>query len=51
VGVPLARAEAVLARLQSVRVAEKNAEDFVRAGNTSFETWEAVVKGARIVQA
>jgi len=48
--VPLGRAENVLARLQAVRIAEKNAEDFVRCGNTSFETWQAIVNGARIVQ-
>ena len=48
--VPLAKAQSVLARLQAVRIAEKAAEDFVKCGNTSFETWEAVVKGARIVQ-
>ena len=48
--VPLAKAEAVLARLQAVRIAEKTAEDFVRAGNTSFDTWQAIVRNARIVQ-
>ncbi|MES2471266.1 MAG: RraA family protein [Pseudomonadota bacterium] len=48
--VPLAKAEAVLARLHAVRIAEKNAEDFVKAGNTSFDTWQAIVNGARIVQ-
>jgi 4-hydroxy-4-methyl-2-oxoglutarate aldolase len=48
--VPLGKAESVLARLQSVRIAEKNAEDFVKAGNTSFESWQAIVNGARIVE-
>ncbi len=48
--VPLAQAQSVLARLRAVQVAEKKAEDFVKAGNTSFETWQAIVRNARIVQ-
>lgn len=48
--VPLARAEAVLARLRAVRAAEKKAEDFVKAGNTSFESWREIVRNARIIE-
>jgi 4-hydroxy-4-methyl-2-oxoglutarate aldolase len=48
--VPLAQAEAVLARLRAVQAAEKAAEDSVKAGATSFAHWHDILRQARIVQ-
>jgi len=48
--VPLARADAVLARLRSVQAAEKTAEEAVKAGATSFAAWHEIRRHARIVE-
>jgi 4-hydroxy-4-methyl-2-oxoglutarate aldolase len=48
--VPLAQAEAVLARLRKVQAAEKAAEEAVKAGATSMPSWHEIVRHARIVQ-
>jgi 4-hydroxy-4-methyl-2-oxoglutarate aldolase len=48
--VPLAQAEAVLARLRAVQAAEKAAEDSVKAGATSLPSWHEATRHARIVQ-
>src|SRR5215469_17855362 len=48
--IPLARAEAVLARLRGVQAAERHAEAMVKAGATSFPSWHEIMRQARIVQ-
>ena len=48
--VPLEKAEAVLARLRKVQVAEKSAEEAVKGGATSLPSWHEIVRNARIVQ-
>ena len=48
--VPLARAEAVLARLRAVQTAERAAEEMVKSGATSFPSWHDIQRHARIVQ-
>ena len=48
--VPLAQAEAVLARLRKVQAAEKSAEEAVRGGATNMASWDEIVRHARIVQ-
>lgn len=48
--VPLAQAEAVLARLRMVQAAERKAEEAVKAGATSLPSWHEVMRHARIVQ-
>jgi 4-hydroxy-4-methyl-2-oxoglutarate aldolase len=48
--VPLALADAVLARLCAVRAAEKTAEESVKAGATSFAAWHEIRRNARIIQ-
>jgi len=48
--IPLAQAEAVLARLRKVQAAEKSAEEAVKGGATSLPSWHEIVRHARIVQ-
>jgi len=48
--VPLACAEAVLARLRKVQAAEKSAEEVVKGGATSMPAWHEIMRNARIVQ-
>ncbi len=48
--IPLAQADAVLARLRVVQAAEKTAEEAVKQGATSMASWHEVVRHARIVQ-
>ncbi|HWU54058.1 MAG TPA: hypothetical protein VN175_01070, partial [Rhizomicrobium sp.] len=48
--IPLAQAEAVLARLRKVQAAEQAAEATVKAGATSMPSWHEIVRHARIVQ-
>ena len=48
--IPLAHADAVLARLRAVQAAEKAAEESVKEGATSMASWHDVVRHARIVQ-
>ena len=48
--VPLAKAEAVLARLRAVQAAESTAEAAVKAGATSFPAWHEILRHARIIQ-
>ena len=48
--VPLAQADAVLARLRAVQAAEQKAEEAVKAGATSLPSWHDVMRHARIVQ-
>ena len=48
--VPLALADAVLARLRAVQAAEKTAEEAVKAGATSFAAWHEIRRNARIIQ-
>ena len=48
--IPLAQADAVLARLRAVQAAEKAAEDAVKAGATSMASWHDVMRHARIIQ-
>ena len=47
--IPLAQSHAVLARLADVQTAEKAAEQAVKAGATSFERWQEIMRQARIV--
>jgi len=47
--IPLAQAQAVLARLADVQTAEKAAEQAVKAGATSFDRWQEIMRQARIV--
>jgi len=47
--IPLARAESVLDRLHMVRAAEKIAEEAVKAGATSFASWQEIHRHARII--
>lgn len=47
--IPLAQADAVLARFLKVREAERSAEALVKTGITSFESWHEIHKNARIV--
>jgi 4-hydroxy-4-methyl-2-oxoglutarate aldolase len=49
--IPLAQADAVLARLHAVQAAETTAAEFVRAGATSFAVWHEIYRHARIIQA
>jgi len=48
--IPLAQAEAVLARLRRVQAAESAAEESVKAGATSMPSWQEIHRQARIVQ-
>ena len=48
--IPLAQADAVLARLRAVQAAERAAEDAVKAGATSMASWHDVMRHARIIQ-
>ena len=48
--VPLADAQAVLARLRAVQAAEEAAEEAVKGGATSFERWQEIIRHARVVQ-
>jgi len=48
--IPLAQAEAVLARLRKVQAAEKSAEEAVKGGATSLPSWHEIVRHTRIVQ-
>lgn len=48
--IPLAKAQAVLERLQAVRAAEKSAEAAVKAGATSLASWHEIHRQARIIQ-
>jgi 4-hydroxy-4-methyl-2-oxoglutarate aldolase len=48
--VPLAQAQAVLARLRAVQAAEEAAEAAVKAGATSMPSWHEIVRNARIIQ-
>ncbi len=48
--VPLAMAQAVLAKLRMVQAAEKAAEETVKSGATSFEAWHEIHRQARIIQ-
>jgi 4-hydroxy-4-methyl-2-oxoglutarate aldolase len=48
--IPLAQADAVLARLRAVQAAEKAAEESVKAGATSFASWHEIQRHARIIQ-
>jgi 4-hydroxy-4-methyl-2-oxoglutarate aldolase len=48
--VPLARAEAVLAKLRTVQATEKAAEETVKSGATSFASWHEIHRQARIIQ-
>jgi 4-hydroxy-4-methyl-2-oxoglutarate aldolase len=48
--VPLAQADAVLARLRAVQAAEKTAADSVKAGATSSASWPEIQRHARIIQ-
>ena len=47
--IPLAQAGAVLARLRAIQAAERNAEEAVKAGATSFESWHDIHRQARII--
>lgn len=47
--VPLAQAQAVLARLRAVQSAEQKAEAAVKAGATSLPSWHEVMRHAQIV--
>jgi 4-hydroxy-4-methyl-2-oxoglutarate aldolase len=49
--IPLAQADAVLARLRAVQAAERAAENAVKAGATSLPSWDEIHRHARIVQA
>ncbi len=48
--IPLAQAQAVLARLRAVQAAEKIAEEAVKSGTTCFAGWEEIQRRARIIQ-
>lgn len=48
--IPLGQADAVLARLLTVQAAEKSAEALVKQGITSFDSWQEILRNARIVQ-
>ena len=48
--IALAHAEAVLVRLRAVQAAERTAEEAVKAGATSFSSWNAIHGQARIIQ-
>ena len=47
--IPLAQAVTVLARLRAVQAAERKAEEAVKAGATSFDSWHAIHGQARII--
>jgi regulator of RNase E activity RraA len=47
--IPLAQADAVLIRLRAVETAEKAAADSVKAGATSFASWQEIQRNARIL--
>ena len=47
--IPLAQADAVLARLRAVQAAERKAEEAVKAGATSFDSWHDIHRQARII--
>jgi 4-hydroxy-4-methyl-2-oxoglutarate aldolase len=48
--IPLAQADAVLARLHMVQAAEKTAAESVKAGATSLASWQEIQRNARIIQ-
>jgi 4-hydroxy-4-methyl-2-oxoglutarate aldolase len=48
--IPLASAEAVLGKLHVVRAAEKDAEETVKDGATSFASWHEIHRQARIIE-
>ena len=48
--IPQERAKDVLERLRAVQAAEAKAEAQVKAGATSFPSWDALVAGARVVK-
>jgi 4-hydroxy-4-methyl-2-oxoglutarate aldolase len=48
--IPLASAEAVLAKLRAVQAAEKTAEETVKDGATSFASWDEIHRQARIIE-
>jgi 4-hydroxy-4-methyl-2-oxoglutarate aldolase len=48
--IPLAQADAVLARLRAVQEAERTAAETVKAGATSFASWHEIHRHARIIQ-
>jgi 4-hydroxy-4-methyl-2-oxoglutarate aldolase len=48
--IPLAQADAVLARLRMVQAAERTAEEAVKAGATSMPSWHEIHRHARIIQ-
>ena len=48
--VPLAQAAAVLERLRAVQAAERTAEEAVKSGVTSFDSWHEIIRHARIIQ-
>jgi regulator of RNase E activity RraA len=48
--IPLAQADAVLARLRAVQAAERAAEESVKAGASSLPSWHEVMRHARIIQ-
>jgi 4-hydroxy-4-methyl-2-oxoglutarate aldolase len=48
--IPLAQAETVLTRLRAVQAAERTAEAAVKAGATSFASWDDIRRDAKIIQ-
>jgi 4-hydroxy-4-methyl-2-oxoglutarate aldolase len=48
--IPLAKAEAVLAKLRTVQATERTAEDTVKGGATSFASWHEIHRQARILE-
>jgi predicted transcriptional regulator len=48
--IPLARAEAVLARLRTVQATEKAAEETVKSAAASFASWREIHRQTRIIQ-
>jgi 4-hydroxy-4-methyl-2-oxoglutarate aldolase len=48
--VPIAQADAVLARLSKVQAAERAAEEAVKGGATSMPSWHEITRHARIVE-
>jgi 4-hydroxy-4-methyl-2-oxoglutarate aldolase len=47
--IPLAQADAVLARFLAVQAAERSAEALVKTGITSFDSWHEIHRNARII--
>jgi 4-hydroxy-4-methyl-2-oxoglutarate aldolase len=48
--IPLAHADAVLARFLAVQAAERSADALVKTGITSFESWHEIHRNARIIK-